>query len=158
MQANDFHFLREHVGKEVKVGRGGPHSHKGRLVSAQFDHVVIEDGKGDIYYCPCNHIKDVSVMNDQEHKKDSDAGQDLRSKPTPTARFTRHFKNVLWGMEDSPVQINKGGPEKVEGILREIHPHHIVVEHKKEIVHIMKSHIKSLKWLQEDPSQKKNEE
>lgn|GEM_PF-1087148 len=137
-QNSDRSYLDHLQGKHVKINRGGPNSIVGKLVSVESDYLVVWTVEG-ITYVKTSHIKSITDLggssghrSGKHHKKGNFIHAD-------------NFKGVLRALDKKFVQVNWGGPERVEGFLADVGKTHILVvsDHKK--VDILIEHIQSVK-------------
>jgi spore coat protein B len=162
------------VGNVIRVDRGGPESSIGLLLSAGDDHVsvLVEDWvyqvkqDDDVNYVSeeeaqkngdnnneAIRYKDYSVIYYQtQHIKSisSDAKKNFNSTIAAPENLEyiqkQNFKGVLEDMKYQWVKINRGGPEKIEGILFEINDDFITVTKNEEIVRLSMFHVRSLSY------------
>ena len=139
------------TGKIVKVYRGGPESRVGQLLAAKSDYIALLTEKDGIVFYQQRHIKSIT----QHGKKDFP----FRSAFLNDFTFTppNSFKDVLRSLMNFKVKINRGGPEHVEGVLREVRCDFITVVTKDEVVRIMNEHIRSVSYQQRERSDKSEE-
>lgn len=162
------------AGKVIRVDRGGPESTEGLLLSAGDDYiaVLVEDSvyqvKQDnevnyvtqddsqknggnnngairfkdynVVYYQTQHIKSIS----QDTKKNLNAT--IVEPENMEYIHEKNFKDVLENMKHQWVKINRGGPEKIEGILFEANDDFFVVIKNEEIVRLSRFHVRSLSY------------
>ncbi len=151
-------YLGSLIGTEVKINRGGPDSIVGRLLSVHHDYLVIRMNDGTIVYIQLQHIKSISSTNSNASRgnksnKSNKSNRSNRSNRTHQ-RFEHAytFEGLLGQMRYTNVQINRGGPEKVEGLLVHSGDNVILIVVNNEIVRIPIFHVKSINALNKNKS------
>ncbi|PWW07411.1 hypothetical protein DFQ01_102304 [Paenibacillus cellulosilyticus] len=151
--AGNANFLEALVGEQVKINRGGPDSIFGKLLAVKSDYLVVGTSEG-VVYVKRNHIKSITDL-DGSHGSTGGSrtggtgtgtgGRSGGSRGTKAFVQADNFRGVLRALNQKFVQVNWGGPEKVEGFLAEVSGDRILVvsDHKK--VDIFIDHIKSIK-------------
>ncbi|MBG9597520.1 spore coat protein [Bacillus mycoides] len=130
-------FLKELIGSYVRVNRGGPESQKGIIVSVCTDYVVLQNEKGEYHYYQLRHLKSIT-----KNTKDGGIGDSVWSEEDSA----EDFETLLQGFKYRWVKINRGSPEKVEGILQDVSCDYVTLIIKEEVVLIALSHIKSVNY------------
>ncbi|KRE43212.1 DUF2642 domain-containing protein [Paenibacillus sp. Soil724D2] len=145
-------YLGSLIGTEVKINRGGPDSIVGRLVSVHHDYLAIQIKDGTIVYIQLQHIKSISSMNSNASRGNK-SNKSNRSNRTPQ-RFENAytFEGLLGQLRYTNVQINRGGPEKVEGLLVYSGDNVLLLVVNNEIVRIPIFHIKSINVFNKNKS------
>lgn len=141
----DHNFLQSLVGKNVKVNRGGPDSLQGKLHSVKSDYLVLNTNEGVVYIAD-SHVKSVTeggASNSSGGNK-SGSGNRSGSRSTEVIR-ANNFNGVIRAMNQTFVQLNSGGPEKVEGFIAQAGSNSILLVSGKEAMQIQNFHIKSIK-------------
>jgi len=133
------------IGRAIRVDRGGPESRMGKLLAVKDDHIIvyIED-EGMLYY-KIDHIKSISL----DTKDFSDVvaqPNDADQTPPPKYIDVDDFVSVLQNMKYHWVQVNRGGPEKVEGVLVEADPDQVTLISNNEIIQILPFHIRNISY------------
>lgn len=125
---------RDLVGRNVKINRGGPDSVEGVLLGIQSDY-LIAIAKDGVVYVNAQHIKSVT-----------DTGKSGGVRENVVQPLTAHsFHEVMQALRLRFVKVNRGGPEKLEGILVDVNQGYLIMTVKgQEVVHIPISHIKSI--------------
>ncbi|MCR8630905.1 spore coat protein [Paenibacillus radicis (ex Xue et al. 2023)] len=135
------------IGRTVRINRGGPESKKGKLFSAKDDHIVVDIENEGMLYCKMDHIKSLTL--------DARDVSDLTEvPPTPVEEQVvlpkyidaEDFYSVMENMKYRWVQINRGGPEKTEGVLVETTADQIRMVVGNEVVHILPFHIRNISY------------
>ncbi|WIV18387.1 hypothetical protein QPK24_18625 [Paenibacillus polygoni] len=126
--------MRGLLGKVVKINRGGPESFEGTLVKVSSDYMVIRSKEGFIY------------VNEAHVKSVTEAGHSHREKgPKQKLIHSNDFQGVLKSLRLKRVQINQGGPEKLEGVLVSVsHNRLIIILKNNEIVRVFIHHVKTI--------------
>jgi spore coat protein B len=127
-------YLGSLIGTEVKINRGGPDSIVGRLISVQHDYLVLQTQDGTVFI-QLQHIKSISSTN-------SNVSRSNRSSQRSDYAYT--FEGLLGQLRYTFVQINRGGPEKIEGLVVEVWNNFLLLVVKDDIVRIPIFHIKSI--------------
>ncbi|EJQ44115.1 spore coat protein [Bacillus wiedmannii] len=130
-------FLKDLIGSYVRVNRGGPESQKGTIVSLGVDYFGLENEKGENHYYQLRHLKSIT-----QNTKDGGVG-DLEWGEEDIAE---DFETLLQSFKYRWVKINRGGPEKIEGILQDVSGGYVTLIIKEEVVLITLSHIKSVNY------------
>ncbi len=126
--------MRGLVGREVKINRGGPDSIQGTLMDVRWDYMAVSCKEGMVY------------VNDAHVKSITDTGRSGGARgPMGNAIPANTFLGVMQALRFRPVQINRGGPEKVEGILADANQSQLILTMKnQEIIRIPLQHVKSV--------------
>ncbi|MBJ8007091.1 MULTISPECIES: spore coat protein [Bacillus cereus group] len=130
-------FLKDLIGSYVRVNRGGPESQKGAIVSVCGDYFVLQNEKGEYHYYQLRHLKSIT-----KNTKDGGIGDSVWSEEDNA----EDFETLLQGFKYRWVKINRGGPEKIEGILQDVSSDYVTLIIKEEVVLIALSHIKSVNY------------
>ncbi|MGH0430252.1 spore coat protein [Bacillus hominis] len=130
-------FLEDLIGSYVRVNRGGPESQKGAIVSVCGDYFVLQNEKGEHHYYQLCHLKSIT-----KNTKDGGIGDSVWLEEDSA----EDFETLLQGFKYRWVKINRGGPEKIEGILQDVSSDYVTLIIKEEVVLIALSHIKSVNY------------
>lgn len=133
-----------HEGMEVRVNRGGPESVTGTLVASLNDVLVLKLPNGTLVYFNLEHVKSVTPL--------ASNGKNGQNRPRAGAMHAMFppwltFRGVLESFRHRFVQINQGGPEKVEGILAGVGGGTVTLVSGKEVIRIAIHHIRSVHLL-----------
>ncbi|MEM5017853.1 hypothetical protein WKH31_16280 [Metabacillus indicus] len=123
-------------GKVVKVGRGGPESRTGQFLGGGDDYFALLTKEDGVLYVHGQHLKSVTEM--------TKGGQSFEAAEGFSVLSGTSFRDILTNLELTWVQINRGGPEKIEGVLNRVNEDHISVIVKDEIIRLPIFHIKSI--------------
>ncbi|WP_211747500.1 hypothetical protein [Paenibacillus sp. Marseille-Q4541] len=132
--------MRGLLGRGVKINRGGPDAIEGTLMDVRWDHMVVHCKEG-LVYVNESHIKSIT---------DTGRSGGARGFMQDPIR-SNNFLGVMRSLRYQRVQINRGGPEKLEGILADADQNQLVMTLKnQEIVRIPLYHVKSISVLGKD--------
>jgi spore coat protein B len=126
-------FLKDLIGSFVRVNRGGPESQKGTIVAVCSDYFVLKNEKGELYYYQIRHLKSVTKN-----------AKDCKADDCRWLECEDDFEKLLQSFKYCWVKINRGGPEKVEGILQDVSCEFVTLIVKEEVILVAVSHIKSV--------------
>lgn len=130
------------VGKQIKINRGGPEAKSGKLLALKPDHLVLHsEGEGVIYY-QTQHIKSITIHGNLEAPEV--AQQNVEEQEPISFIDAPDFTTLLQNLTNSWIQVNRGGPEKYEGILVEANNEYLKVSANNELTIIMTFHVKSV--------------
>lgn len=128
-------FVMSMIGKVVRIDRGGPESRVGKLVAVHQDYVVLQNAAEGIIYYSSEHIKSITVDG-------MDSGCD---KEGDCSYQEEHcFLEVLRSLKYRSIQINRGGPEKLEGVLTSVNEDRLLLVVKNEIVTVFIFHVRNV--------------
>ena len=126
------------VGKVIKIDRGGPESRVGMLLAAEDDYFVLFTKDDGVVYYKMQHIKSVTVDS-----KDS-LSKELVLPENVEYYQGEDFMSVISNFRHSWVKVNRGGPERLEGILNEVEDDYVTVFSKHEVIHLAMFHIRNI--------------
>ncbi|MEC2159377.1 hypothetical protein [Virgibacillus halodenitrificans] len=124
----------------VKIDRGGPESRVGKILAVEDDHLtVLTEDDGVVYY-NTHHIKSLTDNAKEEMEFDFEVPEDFE--------FIRakDFKGVLENLRFTWVQINRGGPEMLEGVLYEINDDFVAIVAHEEVIRLSMFHIRNISY------------
>ncbi|MFJ5763113.1 hypothetical protein ACIQAA_29145 [Neobacillus sp. NPDC093182] len=128
------------IGKVIRVDRGGPESRIGKLMDASDDHIaLLTEDEGVVYY-NTKHIKSLTDNVKGEMKSNIEVPNDSEFKKAG------NFQDLFESLKLKWVKINRGGPEKVEGVITEVNKDFVVLINNQEIVHVSMFHIKNMSY------------
>jgi spore coat protein B len=139
------------VGKTIKVDRGGPESRIGKLMAVLDDHLVLLTKDDGVIYYNTHHVKSVT-----ENSKDT---MDLGIEVPENFEFksASNFQGLLDSLKFQWVRINRGGPEKLEGVISEINKDFVSLISKEEVVRVSMWHIRNISYGLKVESEKQEE-
>lgn len=126
------------VGYRVKVNRGGPDMVEGTLLAIPSDYLVLNTNDG-IIYVNGAHVKSITEIS-----KSGGAGSRSSSRGARSFISASSFNSLLSRLRHQFIQINRGGPEKIDGFLAEITSGFLLVVVNRELVRIPLFHIKTV--------------
>ncbi|MCM3116396.1 hypothetical protein M3610_13915 [Neobacillus sp. MER 74] len=133
-------MMKSLVGKIVKIDRGGPDSRIGKLMDVYDDHLVLlTEDDGVVYYCT-HHIKSVTENAKDQLEFDIEVPEEFEFKKAD------NFQGMLSSLMYQWVKINRGGPEKLEGVLGEVATDYVSLINKEEIVRLSMFHIRNISY------------
>ena len=133
-------MMKSMVGKIIKIDRGGPESRIGKLMDVYDDHlVVLTEDDGVVYYCT-HHIKSVTENAKEQLEFNIEVPEGFEFKTA------ENFNGMLGSLMYQWVKINRGGPEKLEGVLGEVTNDYVAIINKEEIVRLSLFHIRNISY------------
>ncbi len=144
------------VGRSVRVDRGGPESRSGKLLSVQQDYFVLYCENEGIVYYKKDHVKSLSL--DSREVSDVIEAPAEGEAPPPVLQYFEadSFTSVLQSMHLYSVQINRGGPEKIEGVIVDATDDEVTLIVGKEVVKILPFHIRNISYSAKNNSNEQN--
>ncbi|MDM5229074.1 hypothetical protein QUF73_23490 [Cytobacillus sp. NJ13] len=139
------------VGKTVKINRKGPESVTGKVLNAFADYLIIQSQEGGIDYLRYQHIKSITENSKQAL---------MNSEYQETAEYMTgdSFESLMKNFWYHWVTINRGGHEKVEGIVENINGNYITIVQNEEIIRLPMYHIRGISYgLQPSQPEEKEE-
>ncbi|WP_143069258.1 hypothetical protein [Paenibacillus sp. OV219] len=126
--------MESQMGMNVRINRGGPESLEGRMIGVKTGYLVLRSSTGFVYI-NASHVKSVTDL------------------PGQTSRGMDHYKfinadsfnGVLHQLTRKFVQINWGGPERIEGFVAQVGNQALMLVVGQELVQIPLYHIKTVK-------------
>ncbi|WP_052475932.1 hypothetical protein [Cohnella kolymensis] len=150
------------VGRLVRINRGGHDSVEGVLVAIPSDYLVVLTDEG-IVYVNGAHVKSITEgVQESEGKSGGGRSGGGRSGGN-RSRYGRSrsyvsassFQSLLHRMRHKHIQINRGGPEKLDGFLAEVASDNVLLIVDRELVRIPTFHIKTV-MISSSQDQNKN--
>ncbi|WP_186445539.1 hypothetical protein [Paenibacillus cremeus] len=131
------------VGSEVKINRGGPDSFEGNLLGIQSDYLALGSSNG-IIYVNNTHVKSISANTggSSENAYSGDGSYVMAA----------NFNAVLKALRHEYVQINRGGPEKLAGVISDVTSDFVLIVVDNVIVRVPLFHIKSVNVITSNKS------
>ncbi|WP_144939361.1 hypothetical protein [Paenibacillus sp. 32O-W] len=141
--SNESNYLASLIGKEVKINRGGPDTVLGKLLAVQSDYLILHCSDGAVYV-QNSHVK--SITENRENKSST-------YDEAPRYYEGDSFHDVLENLKHRFVQINGGGPEKLEGFIVDVTSTHLLLVVKQEVIRVPIFHIRSICVKEKNKSQ-----
>lgn len=133
-------MMKSLVGKAIKVDRGGPESRIGKLLEVFDDHLVLLTEDDGVVYYNTQHIKSVTENAKEELEFKVEIPEGFEYKKADT------FQGLLDCLKFQWVKINRGGPEKLEGVLSDVNKDFVSLISKEEIVRLSMFHIRNISY------------
>ncbi|WP_066363149.1 hypothetical protein, partial [Neobacillus drentensis] len=136
----DKEIMKCFIGKVIKVDRGGPESKIGMLMDASDDLMVLLTEDDGLVYYNMKHIKSFTDNIKGQMKLNIQVPKDFK--------FIKaaNFKELLDSLKLKWIKINRGGPEKLEGVLTEVENDSVFLINNQEIIRISLLHIRSISY------------
>jgi spore coat protein B len=128
------------IGKIIRVDRGGPESRIGMLMDASDDLIVLLTEDDGVVYYSTKHIKSFTDNMKEQLKFNIEVPKDFQFKKAANFQDLLDLLKLKW------IKINRGGPEKIEGVLSEVNKGFVFLINNQEIVRLSMSHIKSISY------------
>lgn len=127
------------IGKQIKVDRGGPESRTGLLLDVQDEFFTLLTKQDGVVYYNLQHIK--SITRDPKLEN-----VEIEVPDTFTYFTGDTFHEILKKLEFNWVTINRGGPERVEGVLTSVEDAGVSLVLKDEVVNVSHFHIRNISY------------
>ncbi|MEH7110653.1 MULTISPECIES: hypothetical protein [Bacillaceae] len=128
------------VGKIIKVDRGGPESRIGKLLDVYDDHFVLLTEKDGVVYYNTRHIKSLTENAKEQLEFKIEVPEGFEYKKAES------FEDLLDCLKLQWVKINRGGPEKLEGVLSDINKDFLTLISTEEVVRLSMYHIRNISY------------
>ncbi|MEY9869666.1 spore coat protein B [Peribacillus sp. B2I2] len=133
-------WLTNLVGKVLKIDRGGPESRTGLLLGIYDDHLsILTEQEGVIYY-KTDHIKSITENVKNGFQFQLEIPEDF------TFKAADNFIDILDDLRNQWVNINRGGPEKLEGVLHDVNDEYVTLTLNEEVIRLAMFHIRSISY------------
>ncbi|MEH7419086.1 hypothetical protein V7266_28050 [Neobacillus drentensis] len=137
----DRELMNMHVGKTIRVDRGGPESRIGKLLAVFEDFFVLLTEKDGVVYYKTNHVRSIT-----ESSKDA-MRLGLKIPGNLDYKTAENFHKLLESIRFQWVKINRdGGPESLEGVLSDSNKHYASLIVKDEVVRFSLKHIRNISY------------
>lgn len=136
IKANSFHELLEKmINTYIRIDRGGPEFRSGILLDVFSDYLLLDTEEDGLIYYKTHHIKSVSQetvdsLDDYERESNYETGE--------------NFNELLKNLKYNWVKINRGGPEKIEGILVDSSEDFLILTDNDQVNRIPTFHIRNI--------------
>jgi len=142
-------LARQLVGFNVKINRGGPDMVEGLLLAVNGEVLVVLSGKT-VIYVNGNHVKSITQGSKGRTGGRTEGRTGRTGRTGMGARsgtgiiMANTFAGVLQAMHQKFIQINRGGPEKLEGFLAGTNNDFILLIVGRDYVRIPIFHIRTV--------------
>lgn len=126
------------VGKVVRVDRGGPESRIGKLLAGNENYLTLLTEDHGIVYYKTHHIKSITENSKNEMSINVELPEDFKLIEEVD------FKGVLKKLEHQWVKINRGGPETLEGVMKDVSDDFAVIVYNEEVIRLSMFHIRNI--------------
>lgn len=133
-------MMKSLIGKIIKVDRGGPESKIGKLMDVYDDFLVLLTEDDGIVYYYTHHVKSVTENAKEQLQFNIEVPEGFEYKKADD------FQGLLDTLKFQWVKINRGGPEKLEGVLSDINKEFVSLINKEEIVRLSMFHIRNISY------------
>jgi spore coat protein B len=149
----DRELMNMHVGKTIRVDRGGPESRIGKLLAVFEDFFVLLTEKDGVVYYKTNHVRSITESSKDAMKLGLKIPEKLEFKTA------ENFHKLLESIRFQWVKINRdGGPESLEGVLSDANKHYASLIVNEEVVRFSLKHIRNISYgLMVEKSEKSEE-
>ncbi|KAB2338637.1 hypothetical protein F7731_03535 [Cytobacillus depressus] len=132
------------VNKVIKINRGGPESGSGVLIGVKDDYLVLYSQNDGVVYFKNQHIKSLTESSNGKNNNGQNYSLDQLSTLDYVAPDT--FEELLEDLRYQWVTINRGGPEKVEGVLHDSNGEFVALFRNEELLRLSMYHIRSISY------------
>ena len=137
--ASELTFINSLLNKKVRVGRGGPESKTGYLLGINPDYLVLWADNGEIIYYQTLHAQSVTLDSTNTQEYDIESNGEL-----PIFALGDSFVSTIDELKHNKVQVNRGGPDCLNGVIVENNDDYFTLAVGEEIIFIFTHHVKSL--------------
>ncbi|MFB0844351.1 hypothetical protein [Paenibacillus oleatilyticus] len=123
------------IGSEVKINGRGPDAITGKLIGIHSNYVALSTEDGAVYV-NTSHVK--SILQSPNQKSSGTIGS------VTTHIKASSFNDLLQELRHTFVKINRGGQEKLEGIISDVTSDHLIVIINNELIRVPLFQIKSV--------------
>jgi len=129
-----------HLGKTIRVDRGGYESRIGLLLEVIEDYFVLLTEKDGIVYYKTNHVMSVT-----ESSKDA-MKLGLKAPDKSEYKTAENFVKLLESIKYQWVRINRGNSEALEGVLNDVNKDYCSLIVNDEVVRYSMKHIRNVSY------------
>ena len=124
----------------VRIDRGGPESRIGRILAVEDDHITLLTEDDGIVYYVTHHIKSITDNIKQ--------GLPFNIEIPENFEFVSgdNLKSVLEKLSNKWVQINRGGPEMLEGVLNGANGDYVTIVSNEEMIRLSLFHVRNISY------------
>ncbi|MEH7124041.1 hypothetical protein V7122_08030 [Bacillus sp. JJ1532] len=134
------------VNKVIKINRGGPETGSGTLLDVKDDYLILLSENDGVVYFKNQHIK--SLTEGSNNGKNGNNGQNYSLDQINSLDYVAPdtFEELLEDLRYQWVTINRGGPEKVEGMLHDTNGEFVALFCNEELLRLSMYHIRSISY------------
>jgi spore coat protein B len=137
----DRELMNMHVGKTIRVDRGGPESRIGKLLAVFEDYFVLLTENDGVVYYKTNHVRSITESSKDAMKLGLNIPDNLDYKSA------ENFHKLLESIRFQWVRINRdGGQESLEGVLSDSNKHYASLIVQDEVVRFSMKHIRNISY------------
>lgn len=137
----DRELMNMHVGKTIRVDRGGPESRIGKLLAVFEDYFVLLTESDGVVYYKTNHVRSITESSKDAMKLGLNIPDNLDFKSA------ENFHKLLESIRFQWVRINRdGGQESLEGVLSDANKHYASLIVQDEVVRFSMKHIRNISY------------
>ncbi|WP_066062822.1 hypothetical protein [Neobacillus soli] len=136
----DREMMNQHVGKTIRVDRGGPESRSGKLLAVFEDYFVLLTENDGVVYYKTNHVRSITESSKDQMKFGLKVPENFEYKTAD------NFLKLLESIRFQWVKINRSGPESLEGVLSDVNKHYASLIVKEEVVRFSMKHIRNISY------------
>ena len=142
-----FQWLQSLTGRMVRLGAKGPESRYGRVVAVKEDYLALDTKEDGVVYYPLHHLK--SIVYDGK-----DVSDVVYPPPPlePGLAIFDTFQELLESMRWRWVQVNRSGPECLQGVLSDVLKGHVQVIAGTEVCRLFTYHMKNISFVKTETS------
>jgi spore coat protein B len=171
-----YSLTKSYLNYRVQINRGGPECRKGLLRNVTRDFLTLETEEDGILYYQLDHIKSLSEVTDdvddvemmeEEGLLESPSGLTFLNDVTTVKVEPSEvdlkmiecdtFSELCQELKYSWVNINRGGPEKLEGMLVDVGEDYVTVVKDEEVMRLSNYHIRNINKIELEEKEEKEE-
>ncbi|TKD72464.1 spore coat protein [Pseudalkalibacillus hwajinpoensis] len=130
-------YLDDCIGRIVQVDRGGPESQSGILLANRDDFFILKGENEATFYYQHAHVKSISL-----NTQDGFALTNVLLEEELSESIT--FTDVLNELRHKWVNINRGGPSKMEGVIDNVQGDVLTLIHQNTLLTVPIFHIRNV--------------
>jgi len=132
------------IGHDIRVNRGGPDSVTGVLLAIPGDFLVVLSDNT-IVFVNGAHVKSITEGMRSGGNSGGKSGSQTSGRRVHKSFISAPtFQRLLSRLRHKHIQINRGGPEKLDGFLAEVSTDNVLMIVDRELVRIPIFHIKTV--------------
>lgn len=129
-----------HLGKIIRVDRGGPESRIGKLLAVFDDFFVLLTESDGVVYYKTNHVRSITESSKDEMKLGIEIPEKFEFKTA------KNFEELLQTIKYQWIRINRGGSEALEGVLNDVNKEIASLIVNEEVVRFAMKHIRNISY------------